>query len=123
MTTRLAFPTDDGQTISRHFGQAKYFRVISLETGQAAGSELTEKASHQHGDHSYLTEIHPGQQMIESVSECQMVVCGGMGTPAYDRATTSGWMVILTKELSIESVVQAYLSGTLENESRLVHVH
>jgi predicted Fe-Mo cluster-binding NifX family protein len=123
MTTKLAVPTDDGETISRHFGQAKYFRVLTLENIQAAHSELREKASHQHGDHSHRVGIHPGLQMIEAISDCQVLVCGGMGTPAYNRAVGAGLTVILTRQSSIDAAVQAYLAGTLENEPQLVHAH
>jgi len=123
MTTKLAVPTDDGETISRHFGQAKYFRVITLENDQTARSEMREKASHQHGDHSHPAGIHPGQQMIEVISDCQVLVCGGMGTPAYNRVVAAGLRVILTRQLSIDTAVQAYLLGTLNNEPNLVHTH
>jgi len=58
MTTKLAIPTDDGETIRGHFGQAKYFRVITLEDDRAARSKLREKASHQHGDQSRPEGIH-----------------------------------------------------------------
>ena len=123
MLTKIAVPTDDGEVISRHFGQAKYFRVISLEDSLVVDSELREKASHQHGDQSHANGVHPGQQMIAAISDCQVLVCGGMGTPAYDRAEAAGLKVILSSQPSIEEAVQTYLSGTLENEPKLVHAH
>lgn len=123
MTTKLAIPTDDGETISRHFGQAKYFRVITLENDQIEYSEMREKASHQHGDYSHQAGIHPGQQMTEVISDCQVLVCGGMGTPAYNRVVAAGLRVILTRHVSIDTAVQAYLLGTLNNEPQLVHAH
>jgi predicted Fe-Mo cluster-binding NifX family protein len=115
---KLAIPTDDGEAISRHFGQAKYFRVITLENNQVASSELRDKASHQYGDHS-----HPGQQMVEAIADCQTLLSGGMGTPAYNRAIATGLGVILTQQISIESAMQAYLAGTLKNEPLLIHTH
>jgi hypothetical protein len=61
--------------------------------------------------------------MIEGLSDCQVLVCGGMVTPAYNRAVAAGLKVILTGQLSIDATVQEYLSGTLENEPQLVHAH
>ncbi len=120
---KIAIPTDNGEDISRHFGQAKYFRVITLENDQVAASELRQKASHQHGDHSHPAGVHPGQQMVESIADCQVLLSGGMGAPAYSRAVAAGLKVILTQQASIDSAVQAYLAGTLENEPQLVHAH
>ncbi len=31
---KVAFVTDDGRTIHSHFGQARYFQVVTLENGQ-----------------------------------------------------------------------------------------
>jgi predicted Fe-Mo cluster-binding NifX family protein len=123
MTTKIAFPTDDGETISRHFGQAQYFKVFTLDEGLVSGSELRPKASHQHGDHSHGDDIHPGQQMVETIADCQILVGGGMGAPALARANTAGLEVILTKETSIQAALASYLAGTLENVPALVHSH
>jgi predicted Fe-Mo cluster-binding NifX family protein len=120
---KLAIPTDDGEAISRHFGQAKYFRVITLENNRVASSELREKASHQHGDHSHPAGVHPGQQMVEAIADCQTLLSGGMGTPAYNRAIATGLEVILTQQISIDSALQAYMAGTLKNEPLLIHTH
>jgi predicted Fe-Mo cluster-binding NifX family protein len=123
MISKVAIPTDDGETISSHFGQAKYFRVITLENNQVVQAELREKASHNHGDHSHAAGVHPGQQMIESISDCQVLICGGMGSPAYSRAVSAGLKVILTQQVSINSAVPAYLAGKLEDEPQLIHNH
>jgi predicted Fe-Mo cluster-binding NifX family protein len=123
MKKKIAVPTDDGEYISHHFGQARYFRVITLEDAQVNHSELREKVSHQHGDHAHPAGVHPGQQMIEAISDCQVLVCGGMGTPAYNRAVAAGLKVILTRQVSVDDAIQAYLSGTLADEPGLVHAH
>jgi len=123
MSMKIAIPTDDGETISRHFGQAKYFRVLTVESDQVTASEMRPKASHQQGDHSHAGGIHPGQQMVQSISDCNVLVAGGMGTPAYEKATLAGLKVIMTSESSITTAVQAFIRGDLENNSSLVHSH
>jgi len=123
MNIKVAVPTDDGETISRHFGQAKYFKVFTTENNQVSLSELREKASHQHGDHSNPEGVHPGQQMVETISDCQVLISGGMGTPAFNRTIAAGLKVFLTGNPSIQATVMAYLAGTLENNPSLVHAH
>ena len=123
MKIKVAVPTDDGETISRHFGQANFFKIITLENNQVLSSEMREKARHQHGDYSHSEEVHPGQKMVESISDCQVLISGGMGTPVYNRATAAGLKVFLTGNRSIDAAVQSYLSGTLDNNPSLVHSH
>jgi predicted Fe-Mo cluster-binding NifX family protein len=43
---KLAGITDDGRTISLHFGRARYYLVVTVEDGKIAGQELREKAGH-----------------------------------------------------------------------------
>jgi len=123
MNMKVAVPTDDGETISQHFGQAKYFKVITLENNLIAASEMRQKASHRHGDHSDHEGVHPGQQMIETISDCQVIISGGMGTPMFNRAAAAGLKVFLTRNSSIQLALQAFLAGTLENDPTLVHSH
>ena len=123
MKVKIAVPTDNGESISRHFGMAKYFKVFSLEGNQVSSTEMREKASHQHGDHSHAEGVHPGQQMLAAITDCQVLIAGGMGTPAFDRANAAGLKVFMTKNSSIQAAVEAYLAGTLDNDPSLVHAH
>jgi predicted Fe-Mo cluster-binding NifX family protein len=122
---KIAFPTDDGETISKHLGQAQYFQVITVEEGQVQASERREKASHSHNDqaHEHEAGMHPGQQMIEAIRDCQVLISGGMGQPMYNRAVSSGMQVFLTAEDRIEDALEAYRQGKLTSDMRRVHVH
>lgn len=123
--TKIAFPTDDGETISKHLGQARYFQVVTLEDGKVQSSERREKVSHSHQDHQHEHEtgIHPGQQMIETIRDCQVLVAGGMGQPMYNRSTASGMEVFLTGENRIADAVEAYQQGKLTSDMRRIHMH
>ena len=123
MSIKVAVPTDDGAAISQHFGQAKFFKVFTLEDKQVVGAEMRPKASHQHGDHSNMGGVHPGQLMVEAILDCQVLISGGMGTPAFNRATAAGLQVFLTGHTSIDSAVQSYLAGTLDNNPAMMHSH
>jgi predicted Fe-Mo cluster-binding NifX family protein len=122
MNIKVAVPTDDGETISRHFGQAKFFKIITLENDRVISSEMRQKATHQHGDYSQTGEMHPGQKMVEDLAGCQVLISGGMGEPVLNRAAAAGLEVFLTRNTSIAAAVQAYLAGTLDNNPALVHM-
>jgi predicted Fe-Mo cluster-binding NifX family protein len=122
MNIKIAVPTDDGETISRHFGQAQFFKIITLENDQIVSSEMRPKATHQHGDYSQSGAAHPGQQMVEDLADCQVLISGGMGEPVLNRATAVGLKVFLTGNTSIDAALQAYLAGTLDNNPTLVHM-
>lgn len=123
--TKIAFPTDDGETISKHLGQAHYFQVITLEDGQIHSSERRDKASHNHQDHQQEHEagIHPGQQMIEVIRDCQVLIAGGMGQPMYNRAEAVGMTVYMTGDDRISDALEAYLQGNLTSDMRRIHMH
>ncbi len=122
---KVCFPTDDGQVLSRHFGQALNFKVFVLENGQVESFELRPKAHHSHGEHGeeQAQGIHPGQLMFEAIADCQVLICGGMGAPAYNRAIAAGMEVFLTPETSIETALKVFLEGKLVSELGLLHSH
>jgi predicted Fe-Mo cluster-binding NifX family protein len=119
---KIAIPTDDGVSVSQHFGQAVYFKVLSVEGSQVISAEMREKATHEHGTPS-AEGMHPGAIMIESISDCQTLIAGGMGSPVYNRAMAAGLKVILTRQSNIDLAVGDFLAGKLENDPQLVHVH
>lgn len=123
--TKIAFPTDDGETISKHLGQAKYFQVVTWEDGKVKASERREKASHSHQnhEHEHETGIHPGQAMIETIRDCQVLISGGMGQPMYQRAVASGLEVYLTGEDRIADALEAYAQGKLSSDMSRIHQH
>ena len=125
MTKIIAFPTDDGKTISSHLGQARYFQVIRLEDGKILDNEMRAKVSHTHQEHSpdESNQAHPGKAMFETIRDCQVLIAGGMGKPAFERAKSMGMEVYLTGEKYIDVAMQAYQAGTLDTDMRRVHVH
>ena len=43
---KVAAVTDDGETISQHFGRALYYEVLTIENGKIAKRERREKIGH-----------------------------------------------------------------------------
>ena len=120
--TKIAITTDDGETISSHFGQARYFKVVSIGDREQGSSEMREKALHQHGQ-AVSGAVHPGQAMVDAISDCQVLITGGMGAPVYQRALAKNLQVILTGEKKIDRALESYQNGTLASDERRIHMH
>jgi predicted Fe-Mo cluster-binding NifX family protein len=43
---KIALITDDGKSISQHFGRAPYYLVVTLEDGKEVNRELRPKQGH-----------------------------------------------------------------------------
>lgn len=124
---RIAFVTDDGKTISAHFGRASQYAVISLEQGEIVHEELRSKfnphaveSSHQEEDDHERRH----SQMVEPILDCSLLVAGGMGMGAQMHLQNAGIPIILTGVRSIEAACQAFIQGELTHEpDRLHHGH
>jgi predicted Fe-Mo cluster-binding NifX family protein len=124
---KVAFPTEDGETISRHLGRAPYFVVASLDESGQVVFEKREKPHHSSAEHD---EQHDPsghgighQAMFAPIADCQVLISGGMGEPAYQNALALGLEVILPAELSIQKALKAYQDGRLESDPRRIHRH
>ncbi len=45
---KIAVITENGKTISQHFGRAPYYLVFTIEDGKITNREMREKMGHQH---------------------------------------------------------------------------
>ncbi len=119
---KIAFPTEDGATISAHFGRAPYFIVATIDDSTEAKFEQRSKAYHDNGEHEqhdHHNHNHGG--MFAPIADCQVLIAGGMGQPAYDSAVAAGLTVILTGEKSIAAALAAYRANLLISDVRRVH--
>ncbi|MCB9418728.1 MAG: dinitrogenase iron-molybdenum cofactor biosynthesis protein [Ardenticatenaceae bacterium] len=131
---KIAVITDDGKTISAHFGRAEKCAVIEVEDGNVVGRELRDKPGHAGGEHDHDHDHehdhqggshHHGQhrfhEKLAVMDDCQVVLCRGMGNPAYEKLVQAGLQPILTDIVDIETAVQAYLAGTIIDNPRRRH--
>ena len=126
---KIAAITEDGKTISHHFGRAPYFLVVTVENNKILNTELREKPGHLHfhkeeHDHRTHSGGHHGvgpvaderhTQMAEAITDCQVVLCRGMGMGAYDSMRSHGIEPIVTDIVEIDQSVEAYLNGEIHN--------
>ncbi len=132
---KIAITTDDGKIVSRHFGRALYYLVLTIEEGRVVNREMREKLGHQHfhahehPDKGSLPERHGFDEishnkhssMAEVISDCEAVVCGGMGLGAYESMNRLHIKPILTDLAETDSVEQAFLAGNLVDHKELLH--
>ena len=133
---KIAFATQDGKTISKHFGRAPYYLVVTVENGVETAREMRDKANHAHFAHeahgSEGAEQHPHGfspdeqnrhfQMAATISDCSVLLCGGMGNGAYINLNERGIKPLLTDVDSIDEALKAYLAGTLvDHAAQMLH--
>lgn len=142
--TKIAFVTDDGNTISAHFGRAQFYEVITLENKQEVRRERLPKAGHHtfgaqehhahgHGEEGRRSgEHHAGDQqghnhkhetMTAVIADCAVLVARGMGMGAHQHLTAAGITPILTDEQTIDAALEQFKKGALTDNRRRLHDH
>jgi len=117
---KIAIPTDDGTSISEHFGRSAAFLIFEAENGQIKSHEMkTSRQRHSHaqgncghGSAGHAQLSHQG--ILSALDGCEVVICAGMGHKAAQALKASGIAQILfTSAGPVEEAVSAYLAGTL----------
>jgi predicted Fe-Mo cluster-binding NifX family protein len=131
---KIAAISEDGTTISQHFGRAPLYVVVTVENGKIVSKENRDKAGH----HTFAGGQHPetaaGErhgydagaqsrhaQMAQSVEDCQVLIAGGMGWGAYESLKSRGIETVVTDVDDIEKAVHLYLEGKLPNLMERLH--
>jgi predicted Fe-Mo cluster-binding NifX family protein len=131
---KVAAITDDGNTISQHFGRAAYYLVATIENGQIVKRELRHKLGHAHfasQPHHEEQPDHPHGmdaashnkhlQMAEAISDCQALLCRGMGMGAYESMKARGIRPVVTDIVTIDEAVMAYVEGEIVDQVERLH--
>lgn len=141
--TKIAFPTEDGQTISAHFGRAPFFVVATVGDGETVQFERRAKPAHgqpgqvqlmsmdgdpatHHGpehDHSDGPHQHMHGAALSVIADCEVLIARGMGQPMYEHAVSAGMQVFMAGESRIDAALVAYRAGALTGDLRRVHNH
>lgn len=126
---KIALVTDDGKTISQHFGRAKYYVVFDLQDGVIKGSEMRDKAAHHVGDdhHQHEEGGHHGPEadakhtsMLSNVADCEVLIARGMGWGAHEAIKGAGLKPFITNLELAEDAVKAFIEGKLDNHAELL---
>ena len=130
-TTKIAFVTDDGATISSHFGRAMYYEICTLDGTTVVSRERVPKSGHHsQGQHAPGQEHQHGHGhghdhggMISPISDCTVLVARGMGMGAHNALRAMGITPLLADEQTIDAALEKYLAGSLVTNDRRLHDH
>jgi predicted Fe-Mo cluster-binding NifX family protein len=131
---KIAAVSEDGYKISQHFGRAPYYVVLTVENGQILHKETRPKPGH----HTFAAhephKMAPGERhgfdagsqsrhasMAETISDCQVLLAGGMGWGAYESLKSHNIETIVTDIDNIYKAVELYLKGKLPNLMDRLH--
>jgi predicted Fe-Mo cluster-binding NifX family protein len=135
MSIKIAAVSDDGQTISQHFGRAKYYTVLTIEDGKITAREQREKMGHTH----FAGEEHaeekadprghgftPAEQdrhfrMADAIKDCQILLARGMGSGAYYSMEQIGIRPIITTIASIDEAALEAAAGIIVDHKEKLH--
>ncbi len=131
---KIALITDDGKTISRHFGRAAYYLVADIEEGKVTHREMREKTGHSHFVNEHTEQAGQAEahgmdsqshqkhvSMADTIADCEALICAGMGMGAYNSMRSLNIKPMITDLVNIDEAIQAYIDGKLVDHTELLH--
>jgi predicted Fe-Mo cluster-binding NifX family protein len=134
---KIAAVSDDGKTISQHFGRATQYVVVTAEGEKILSKEVRQKAGHkdfaaggQHQGHECgCHEVHGQQEgagdrheaMASAVKDVTVLLAGGMGWGAYESLKSYNIQPVVTDVADIDQAMKLYLAGKLPNLMERLH--
>ncbi|MCD4673029.1 MAG: cupin domain-containing protein, partial [Anaerolineaceae bacterium] len=134
LTMKIALITNNGKTISQHFGRAAYYLVLTIENGEIVDREMRDKMGHSqfhaaeheeapnaagHGMDASSHNKHVS--MAEVIADCKYLLCGGMGRGAYNSMQRLNITPVVTDLQDVEAAAQAFIDGKLVDHTDLLH--
>ncbi len=114
--------------ISNHFGRSPFFGIYTISDGQVSEEEMRmntfthhmkkeQGEGHQNRGHKPENQKHSHnhRSLVDGLSDCQVVISGGMGKGAINSLSSSGMEIIITDEKESRDAVLKYANGELRN--------
>jgi predicted Fe-Mo cluster-binding NifX family protein len=134
---KIAVVSDDGATISQHFGRAPLYVVLTIENGKIVAREKRDKLGHAHfANEPHAHEAHgtdatghgfdaasqsKHQRMASAIADCEVLLARGMGAGAYESLRAANIRTMITDMAGIDEAVRAYLDGNLVDHTERLH--
>ena len=134
---KIAAVSEDGITISQHFGHAPFYVVVTVEDGKVVSRETRDKMGHaQFAGEPHAEEAHGADprghgfdldaqsrhgRMTAAIADCDVLLARGMGAGAYQSMEQAGIRPVVTDRANIDEAVQAYLGGRLVDHMERLH--
>ncbi len=132
---KIAAVSENGTTISQHFGRAPMYVVMTVENGKIVGREKRLRSAlgvcschdgagsncHDVNHASDTASLVKHTNMADAISDCQVVIAGGMGYGAYAALRSRNLEPIITDKENIDEAMGLFLNGNLENLMENLH--
>jgi len=133
---KIAAVSEDGVTISQHFGRAPFYVVVTVEDGKITAHEKRDKMGHNqfsgetheesHGQDPRGHGFDPASQnrharMVTAIADCEVLLARGMGAGAYESMKQANIRPVVTDVTNIDEAVQAYIEGRLVDHMERLH--
>lgn len=134
---RIAAVSEDGVTISQHFGRAPFYVVVTVEDGKIVSRETRDKMGHvQFAGEPHAEEVHgadprghgfdPAAQdrharMATAIRDCDVLLARGMGAGAYESMRQAGIRPVITDIPLIDEAVKAVVEGRIVDHVERLH--
>ncbi|MEZ0397409.1 MAG: NifB/NifX family molybdenum-iron cluster-binding protein [Anaerolineales bacterium] len=133
---KIAAVSEDGVTISQHFGRAPFYIVLTIEGGKILAREQRDKMGHAqfaaepheeaHGADRRGHGFDPAAQsrharMAAAIADCDILLVRGMGAGAYESMKQAGIRPIVTDLADIEAAALAAARGELTDHAERLH--
>ena len=132
---KIAAVSEDGVTISQHFGRAPFYIVLTIEDGKIIAREQREKMGHsqfageQHEEEKADPRGHgfaPAEQdrhfrMAEAIRDCQFLLARGMGAGAYYSMEQAGIRPVITDIANIDAAALQAAQGVIVDHKEKLH--
>jgi predicted Fe-Mo cluster-binding NifX family protein len=131
---KIAIATNDGETVSRHFGRARSYLVATVRYGKVVAQELRPKAGHDdfggrgNGTHEVgrprgyghgATDKH--RAMTDPIRDCNVLIAGGMGQGAWEAVHAIGIEPVMTDERDVSRAIERFIRGDLPSRDDRLH--
>lgn len=132
---KIAFPTNDKEKISAHFGRSHGFLIVEINEGKVVSEEyipntVTGHLHHAHNEehtqqhsHEHTHSVDTHERVAQQFVNIDVVISGGMGYGMKSRFESAGIKIIITSEKNIKNTLDLFLHGTLKHEEDLTCNH
>ncbi len=111
---KIAIASDDGKTISPHFGRTEGFVIFEVHGQEVKSFEYRQNSftghalgiQGQHGADRHKT-------IIEALKDCDVVISRGMGRRLYEDLRYAGIKAIITDEEDVDRAMELYMKNML----------
>jgi len=114
---KVAIASDDGKTISAHFGRTRGFIIYEIEdnTVKTRNYHINDFTGHVRGlsgaDHS----VDRHGPILSALGDCKAVISHGMGQRIYYDLKQAGIEAFIVNETDADKALELYLHNALED--------